>query len=93
MLLREVCSTRLFAINGPAAFFGAAAAADSEGFGMEIIIEGELLARMDSSPAEEQDVAPDTADFEIGIAAMVDVFGARAAKGAVNAPVAIQAKH
>lgn len=63
-----------------------------EGLGVKVVVQRELLAFANALPAEEEDMASDFADLEVGVAAVIDEFGAGSVNGAVDSPVLVQAK-
>lgn len=82
-----------FPVYRAAAIFGTAVAGQDERLSAKTVVDGELFVGANAAFAEEENSAAGDAHFQIGIAAVVDAFGARAAHGAVNAPVAIEAEH
>ncbi len=57
---------------------------------METIVKSELLASPNVATAEEEDVMPGSLHSEIGIATVVNEFGAATAHGTVHVAVPIQ---
>ena len=89
----EVGNLQLFAVDEAAAVWRATTAADAERPGRKLVVDGEFLAGADPAATEKKNMAADDADAEIGIATVIDAFGAGAADGAVDTPETTHAKH
>ena len=80
----------LFEVDGPAAQSRPAFAGYVFNVFGEMVIDGQLLAFADRAAAHVKNMAfPDNGD-NVRVAAVVDVFGAAAAHGAVESPVIIE---
>ena len=77
-------------VDGPAARGCATRASDLADLLRESIVDGQFFAGLDRAPADIENVPFEDSSSQVGIATMVDDFGAAAADRAVQRPVIIQ---
>src|ERR1019366_9484863 len=86
-----IASTGLLGqVNHAAAGLGAASALHLSDVLVEAVVHRQLLTAADGALAHVEDVALEVHGAQVGIAAMVDDLGARAAERAIERPVIVQ---